>query len=140
MSMVRSPDFYDFVQVASNDVDTCGCFVWSKTLIDIRIYEDNNGDDLYFRIVDSSELQGDHGRQKIIIIGCAVGRDLGTMYGLLVFLSEKDLGYKISAIRIGTHLDTYLVIWKGSSKGIFSRKNGGRSPPLLFYLGGHKPP
>ncbi|KAM6586386.1 hypothetical protein CsatA_008991 [Cannabis sativa] len=72
MSMVRIPDFYDFVQVASNDVDTCGkwcmnncsciaysyislvgCFVWSKTLIDIRIYEDNNGDDLYFRIVDS---------------------------------------------------------------------------------------
>uniref|UniRef100_A0A803PKH0 S-locus glycoprotein n=1 Tax=Cannabis sativa TaxID=3483 RepID=A0A803PKH0_CANSA len=78
ISNIRIPDMYVLVQVASNNLDTChkwcmnncsciaysfidavGCMVWRNTpLIDIRILESDDANDLYFRIAASSELQG----------------------------------------------------------------------------------
>ncbi|KAL5547052.1 hypothetical protein UlMin_006739, partial [Ulmus minor] len=100
MSMINLPDFYEYVEVA-HDLDDChlwclnncsriayslvkgiGCLIWSKGLVDLRLFA-VGGEDIFLRLANS-EL----GRQskKKIIIGLLSAISAGAaLFGVIVY-------------------------------------------------------
>ncbi|KAL5547048.1 hypothetical protein UlMin_006735 [Ulmus minor] len=132
MSMINLPDFYEYVEVA-HDLDDChlwclnncsciayslvngiGCLIWSKGLVDLRLFP-VGGEDIFIRLANS-EL--DEGRQseKKIIVGLISAISTGAaLFGVIVYGLHRWRSKKKEKIEV-TKIDHFKLIRANSRK------------------------